>query len=238
MKTKELKNDPIAEKIVKAIAYIKNNPLVILSVLIGLTVFVFVVSNKLKNDERKEVEAKLASDRVMLELVNNGLNDPDFFNSFLKEKVEKLNRLYPKSEHVSYMSFILSNKDSIDFFNFISSIKNNISNDWFRAQAHLISGDYHSNMSDLKSALSDYKLALKYSTSNERKAYSNYKIGNIYFINKDFISALSFYESAEELIKMIISSNQNGAISRNLQFSSWSDRNSIALSKVKSLLKK
>ena len=238
MKTKESKNDPIAEKIVKAIAYIKNNPLVILSVLIGLTVFVFVVSNKLKNDERKEVEAKLASDRVMLELVNNGLNDPDFFNSFLKEKVEKLNRLYPKSEHVSYMSFILSNKDSIDFFNFISSIKNNISNDWFRAQAHLISGDYHSNMSDLKSALSDYKLALKYSTSNERKAYSNYKIGNIYFINKDFISALSFYESAEELIKMIISSNQNGAISRNLQFSSWSDRNSIALSKVKSLLKK
>jgi len=150
MKTKESKNDPIAEKIVKAIAYIKNNPLVILSVLIGLTVFVFVVSNKLKNDERKEVEAKLASDRVMLELVNNGLNDPDFFNSFLKEKVEKLNRLYPKSEHVSYMSFILSNKDSIDFFNFISSIKNNISNDWFRAQAHLISGDYHSNMSDLK----------------------------------------------------------------------------------------
>ena len=238
MKTKESKNDPIAEKIVKAIAYIKNNPLVILSVLIGLTVFVFVVSNKLKNDERKEVEAKLASDRVMLELVNNGLNDPDFFNSFLKEKVENLNRLYPKSEHVSYMSFILSNKDSIDFFNFISSIKNNISNDWFRAQAHLISGDYHSNMSDLKSALSDYKLALKYSTSNERKAYSNYKIGNIYFINKDFISALSFYESAEELIKMIISSNQNGAISRNLQFSSWSDRNSIALSKVKSLLKK
>ena len=238
MKTKELKNDPIAEKIVKAIAYTKNNPLVILSVLIGLTVFVFVVSNKLKNDERKEVEAKLASDRVMLELVNNGLNDPDFFNSFLKEKVENLNRLYPKSEHVSYMSFILSNKDSIDFFNFISSIKNNISNDWFRAQAHLISGDYHSNMSDLKSALSDYKLALKYSTSNERKAYSNYKIGNIYFINKDFISALSFYESAEELIKMIISSNQNGAISRNLQFSSWSDRNSIALSKVKSLLKK
>lgn len=238
MKTKELKNDPIAEKIVKAIAYIKNNPLVILSLLIGLTVFVFVVSNKLKNDERKEVEAKLASDRVMLELVNNGLNDPDFFNSFLKEKVENLNRLYPKSEHVSYMSFILSNKDSIDFFNFISSIKNNISNDWFRAQAYLISGDYHSNMSDLKSALSDYKLALKYSTSNERKAYSNYKIGNIYFINKDFISALSFYESAEELIKMIISSNQNGAISRNLQFSSWSDRNSIALSKVKSLLKK
>jgi tetratricopeptide (TPR) repeat protein len=238
MKTKESKNDPIAEKIVKAIAYIKNNPLVILSVLIGLIVFVFFVSNKLKNDERKEVEAKLASDRVMLELVNNGLNDPDFFNSFLKEKVENLNRLYPKSEHVSYMSFILSNKDSIDFFNFISSIKNNISNDWFRAQAHLISGDYHSNMSDLKSALSDYKLALKYSTSNERKAYSNYKIGNIYFINKDFISALSFYESAEELIKMIISSNQNGAISRNLQFSSWSDRNSIALSKVKSLLKK
>ena len=238
MKTKELKNDPIAEKIVKAIAYTKNNPLVILSVLIGLTVIVFVVSNRLKNDERKEAEAKLASDRVMLELVNNGLNDPDFFNSFLKEKVEKLNRLYPKSEHVSYMSFILSNKDSIDFFNFISSIKNNISNDWFRAQAHLISGDYHSNMSDLKSALSDYKLALKYSTSNERKAYSNYKIGNIYFINKDFISALSFYESAEELIKMIISSNQNGAISRNLQFSSWSDRNSIALSKVKSLLKK
>lgn len=238
MKTKELKNDPIAEKIVKAIEYIKNNPLVILSVLIGLTVFVFVVSNKLKNDERRELEAKLASDRVMLELVNNGLNDPDFFNSFLKEKVENLNRLYPKSEHVSYMSFILSNKDSIDFFNFISSIKNNISNDWFRAQAHLISGDYHSNMSDLKSALSDYKLALKYSTSNERKAYSNYKIGNIYFINKDFISALSFYESAEELIKMIISSNQNSAISRNLQFSSWSDRNSIALSKVKSLLKK
>ena len=238
MKTKELKNDPIADKIVRAIAYTKNNPLVILSVLIGLTIFVFLISNKFENDKINEAEAKLASDRVMLELVNNGLNDPDFFNSFLKEKVQNLHSLYPDSKHVLYMSFILNNKDSINFFDFITSIKNNISNNWFKTQAHLISGDYYSNNLDLKSALSDYKLALKYSTSNERKAYSNYKIGNIYLVNKDYNSALSFYESAEELIKMIASSNQNEAISRNAQFSSWSDRNSVALSKVKSLLKK
>ena len=56
---------------------------------------------------------------------------------------------------------------------------------------------------------------------------------NIYLIDEDYSNALKSFQSSDNLIKLINLSNESGTILRNPQFSSWSDRNSIALSKVK-----
>ena len=88
---------------------------------------------------------------------------------------------------------------------------------------------------DLDKAKNDYKKAIEYAQSDAQKGYSNYKLGNIYFELNQLEKALSSFEDAQFLLE---SSNENSGVSRNQQFSSWIDRNNIAMYKVKSLLKK
>ena len=83
--------------------------------------------------------------------------------------------------------------------------------------------------------MSDYRNAIKYSQSNAQKGYSNYKLGNIYFELNDLKNALLSFEKAQVFL---VTSNKNSGVTRNQQFSSWIDRNSIALHKVKTILKK
>tara|TARA_B100000427_G_C15028596_1_gene385810 strand:- start:171 stop:536 length:366 start_codon:yes stop_codon:yes gene_type:complete len=117
----------------------------------------------------------------------------------------------------------------------INDVKYKIENKWFKTQAFLVAGDYYADNNQLDLAKKEYKNAIKYSSSNAQKGYSNYKLGNVYFESGDLSNALSSFEKAD---KFFNSSKENVSLNRNQQFSSWIDRNSIALSKLKNILKK
>ena len=240
MKKEELKQDPVAEKIVAAVQFAKNNTV---SIFLGIVVIMLIVvglSYFNKTSEHYALESKLAVDEIMIQLINEGLNDPDYFNDKLNDQIDSIYKTYPDSKYIDYLAFILSkqNVDTISVASFIDKIniiKNKIDNKWFKTQAFLISGDYYSDNSQFDLAKNEYKNAVKHSQSNAQKGYSHYKLGNIYFELGNLNKALSNFEEASNFFDL---SKENSAVSRNQQFSSWIDRNSIALHKVKTILKK
>ena len=239
MKKEELKKDPVAEKLVAAVKYSKNNSSIIFLGLIVIVLIVVGISYYQNTSTKYQLDSKLAVDEVMLQLINDGLNNPDYFNDKLSQQIDSIYEAYPNSSYINYLAFVV-NKESSDssknlMIDKINSVKHKIDNEWFKTQAFLVAGDYYADNNQLALAKKDYKNAIKYSSSNAQKGYSNYKLGNIYFEEGDFDDALSAFERASQLFA---SSKENSALDRNQQFSSWVDRNSIALSKVKNILKK
>jgi predicted negative regulator of RcsB-dependent stress response len=239
MKKEELKKDPIAEKLVAAVEFSKNNSS---TMFLGLTIIISIfvgISYYQNSNEEYQLESKIAVDEVMLQLINDGLNDPDYFNEKLSQQIDSIYDNYPNSKYVNYLAFIV-NKQGSDttkalMIDLINDVKYKIENKWFKTQASLVSGDYYADNNQLDLAKKEYKNAIKYSSSNAQKGYSNYKLGNVYFESDDLSNALSSFEKAD---KFFNSSKENVSLNRNQQFSSWIDRNSIALSKLKNILKK
>ena len=239
MKKEELKKDPIAEKLVSAVKYSKDNSSIIFLGLIVIVLIVVGISYYQNTSTKYQLDSKLAVDEVMLQLINNGLNNPDYFNDKLSQQIDSIYEAYPNSNYINHLAFVV-NKESSDssknlMIDKINSVKHKIDNEWFKTQAFLVAGDYYADNNQLALAKKDYKNAIKYSSSNAQKGYSNYKLGNIYFEEGDFDDALSAFEKAHQLFSR---SKENSALDRNQQFSGWVDRNSVALSKVKNILKK
>ena len=240
MKNKELKSDVVAEKIVSFFAYIRKN----LYIFIGLICIsilalwwvdrTFHLFDSSLSDE-EDLNARMASDKIMLELINQGANNSDYINNILTQKIDSIYALYPDSDNIGYLGFMLSKEDEDLYKDNIDIMKNNIENDWFKTQAFLISGDYYSDNGNLNKAKEDYEKAIKYSATDAQKAYSYYKSGNVYLELDDFEYALSVFEKADKLFQK---SKQNQTLNRNQQFSSWIERNTVALNKVKNILKK
>lgn len=239
MKKEELKKDPVADKLISAIQFSKNNSIAIFSGLFIVVLIVISISYYQNSNNEHQLESKLAVDEVMLQLINNGLNNPDYFNDQLSKQIDSIYKLYPNSRYINYLAFIL-NKESSDtsrssMIDKINSIKYKIGNEWFKTQAFLVSGDYYADKKQFDLARNEYKNAIKYSTSNAQKGYSNYKLGNVYFELGDFNNALSSFKQADQFF---VKSKESSTLDRNQQFSSWVDRNSIALNKLKNILKK
>ena len=240
MKNKELKSDAVAERIVSIFGYIRKNlymfiGLICISILalwwVNRTLHLFDSSLS----EEENIKARMASDKIMLELINQGANNSDYINNILTQKIDSIYTLYPDSDNIGYLGFMLSKENENLYKDNIDIMKNNIENDWFKTQAFLISGDYYSDNEDLNKAKEDYEKAIKYSATDTQKAYSNYKLGNIYFELDNFEYALSAFEKADELFQK---SKQNQTLNRNQQFNSWVERNTIALNKIKNIFKK
>ncbi len=239
MKKEELKKDPVAEKLVAAVEFSKNNSS---TVFVGLAIIILIfvgISYYQNSNEEYQLESKIAVDEVMLQLINDGLNNPDYFNEKLSHQIDSIYNNYPNSKYINYLAFIV-NKQGADttkalMIDVINDVKYKIENKWFKTQAFLVAGDYYADNNQLDLAKKEYKNAIKYSSSNAQKGYSNYKLGNVYFELGDLSNALSSFEKAD---KFFNSSKENVSLNRNQQFSSWIDRNSIALSKLKNILKK
>ena len=239
MKKEELKKDPVAEKLVAAVEFFKNNSS---TVFVGLAIIILIfvgISYYQNSNEEYQLESKIAVDEVMLQLINDGLNNPDYFNEKLSQQIDSIYNNYPNSKYINYLAFIV-NKQGADttkalMIDVINDVKYKIENKWFKTQAFLVAGDYYADNDQLDLAKKEYKNAIKHSSSNAQKGYSNYKLGNVYFESGDLSNALSSFEEAD---KFFNSSKENVSLNRNQQFSSWVDRNSIALSKLKNILKK
>ena len=231
MKKQEIKNDPIAEKIVYFINYLKNNFKVVLLMTVILFIVVGFISYNSSLNEKNKINALKEVDKIMIELVSSGVNNFEITDS-IKNKINSLYGKYPNSEALSYLGLLIFNSDSTNNEEKINLIKNNISNTWFKTQAFLISGDYYSDIENYKTAKKDYKQAIKYATSNAQKAYSYYKLGNVYFEENNLEDALTQYEKADILF------NQSESLQSNIQFKDWSSRNKVALYRVQNLLKK
>tara|TARA_B100000945_G_scaffold289157_1_gene262013 strand:+ start:62 stop:781 length:720 start_codon:yes stop_codon:yes gene_type:complete len=239
MKKEELKKDPVAEKLVAAVEFSKNNSS---TVFVGLAIIILIfvgISYYQNSNEEYQLESKIAVDEVMLQLINDGLNNPDYFNEKLSHQIDSIYNNYPNSKYINYLAFIV-NKQGADttkalMIDVINDVKYKIENKWFKTQAFLVAGDYYADNNQLDLAKKEYKNAIKYSSSNAQKGYSNYKLGNVYFESGDLSNALSSFEKADRFFN---SSKENVSLNRNQQFSSWIDRNSIALSKLKNILKK
>ena len=104
MKKDELKRDPVAEKLLSAVEYIKNNNIKI----IGLIVFIVLIVSGIgyyQNSQNQLVfESKIAVDEVMLQLVNEGLNNPDYFNDKLNNQIDSIYMKYPNSKYIQTQS--------------------------------------------------------------------------------------------------------------------------------------
>ena len=239
MKKEELKKDPIAEKLISSVQFFKNNTSSMFLGLIAIILIVAGISYYQNANNQYQLESRLAVDEIMLQLINNGLNNPDYFNEHLNNQIDSIYKVYPKSKYINYLAFIL-NKETSDttknlIIDKINTMKHKIENEWFKTQAFLVSGDYYADNKEFDLAKNEYKNAIKYSSSNAQKGYSNYKLGNIYFELNDINNAFSSFEQADQFF---LKSKENSALDRNQQFTGWVDRNNIALSKLKNILKK
>ncbi len=228
-----LKSDIVAENIVGFFGFLKKNMPMFLGVVILLVIAIYVLIKQFPDTldsatvKKRNMETRMISDKVMLDLMNN-VNTPGY-DSILNTKINDID-----SENLDYLGFLLS-RDDKNYDSIMDLLKNNIENEWLKTQAFLISGDNHSDNGDLDKAKDDYKKAIEYAQSNAQKGYSNYKLGNIYFELDDLENALSSFEKADDFFE---SSKENQLLDRNEQFTSWVERNSIALSKTKNKLKK
>lgn len=239
MKKDEIKKDPIAEKLISAIQYSKNNSASILVGLIIIASIIIGLSYYQNLNNKYQEDSKLAVDKIMIELINNGLNDPDYYANNLSIQIDSIYKLYPNSKYINYLAFIINNESSDStkqlVIDKINSVKNSFENNWFKTQAYIVAGDYYADNLQYDLAKNEYNKASNFSDSNAQKGYSNYKLGNIYVELEDYSKALKSYEKASEFFDM---SKDNAPLTRNQQYSSWVDRNSVALSKIKNLLKK
>lgn len=239
MKKDELKRDPIAEKLLSAVEYIKNNNTKIIGLIVVIVLIVSGIGYYQNSQNQLVFESKLAVDEVMLQLVNEGLNNPDYFNDKLSNQIDSIYMKYPNSKYINYLSFIVYSEtsDSLksQIIDKITYAKDEIENSWFKSQAHYVIGDYYADNAMNENALSNYKGGIKYSDSDAQRAYGYYKQANIYFESNDYDNAYKFYQKADDLFTI---SKENPSLNRNQQFSSWVERNTIGLSKVRNLLKK
>jgi len=233
MKNKDLKSDIVAENIVGFFGFLRKNMPMFLGIVILLVIAIYVLINQFPDTldsatvKKRNMETRMISDNVMLDLMNN-INTPGY-DSILNTKINAID-----SENLDYLGFLLS-RDDKNYDSIMDLLKNNIENEWLKTQAFLISGDNHSDNGDLDKAKDDYKKAIEYAQSDAQKGYSNYKLGNVYFELDDLENALSSFEKADNFFE---SSKKNQLLDRNEQFTSWVERNSIALSKTKNKLKK
>jgi len=233
MNKSEIKRDPIAEKIVQFIAYLKNNLKLVFIILIILIGFVIAVSWNISINQDKEDKGLKEADKIMIKLISSASNNT--IDSSIKDSIDKLYINYPNSEAVNYLGLLLIELDSLDSSQRINSIKNNITNEWFKTQAFLISGDYYSDKLDYESAKKDYEKAIEYASSNAQNGYCHYKLGNIYFEMENLSLAMEYYKKADVFFN---SSKKSKSLERDVQFQSWNSRNKIALHRTENLLKK
>ena len=146
MNKDEIKRDPIAEKIVQFVAYLKNNSKLVFIILIVLVGFVIAISWNISANQNKDDMGLKEADKIMIKLISSGLNNTEDFS--IKDSIDKLYVNYPNSEAVNYLGLLSIQLDSLDDLQRINSIKNNITNEWFKTQAFLISGDYYSDELD------------------------------------------------------------------------------------------
>jgi len=170
----------------------------------------------------------------MIDFINSGGNLNDVSDDFISE-INNLFNDFPKSEEVSYLGILMLSNDSLVSRDRIQTIKNNITNDWFKTQIYIMSGDLYSDEKNYEDSLEDYKFALNISTTNAQKAYINYKIGLVNSELSNNEKSYSHHIKAKELFEK---SNEVRALSSDLLFKDWKSRNELSLNKLKIILKK
>ena len=179
-------------------------------------------------------------DKLMVNFINSGANISNLNSNYINE-IDSLNKIYPNSEEVNYLNLLILQSDSInnndvESYKYIANkLKNNITNNWFKSQAYLISGDLNSDDSNFEAALDDYLNSLKFSNTNLQKAYVNYKLGLMYDKLDDLDKSYKFHNNANDFF---VESNKLGSLKNDQQFNDWKTRNDIALNKLKIILKK
>jgi len=231
MKKDEIKRDRVAETIVHIVATLKNNLILVAIVIFALAVGVGLVSNNFEKNEAKETKSLKEADSIMIKLISSN----SVIDTNIQNDINSLYKKYPDSEAVNYLGLLLIKLDSSSKEQRINLIKNSITNEWFKTQAFLISGDYYSDNLDYKSAELDYNNAIKYASSNAQKGYCYYKLGNVYFEMNDLSKALDSYKKADDLF---VVSKKSESLNRDSQFQGWVSNNKIALHHTENLLKK
>ena len=201
----------------------------------GSSLFIDYIGMAIKSRKLKKIEEKVKAeaDKIMIKLISLASNNT--IDDSIKDSIDKLYLSYPNSEAVNYLGLLSIRLDSLDSYQRINSIKNNITNEWFKTQAFLISGDYYSDKLDYESAKEDYQKAIEYASSNAQNGYCYYKLGNIYFEMNNFDEAREYYKEADEFFNL---SKESESLERDAQFQDWDSRNKIALHRTENLLKK
>ena len=95
MNKDEIKRDPIAEKIVQFVAYLKNNSKLVFIILIVLVGFVIAISWNISANQNKDDMGLKEADKIMIKLISSGLNNTEDFS--IKDSIDKLYVNYPNS---------------------------------------------------------------------------------------------------------------------------------------------
>lgn len=239
MKKEEIKRDPVVDKILYFVSFLRNNLLTVLAALVLIIIVVFYVGNESSKNETARLNAIDAVDKIMVDLINSGVGIANLSNDFIS-KVDSLSNLYPSSEEVAYLNFLILQSDSAYSEN-IKSIEErfyileNISNDWFKSQVFLLTGDNLSDQGQYEKALYDYNNSLKFSNTNLQKAYVNYKIGLMYTKLDNYEKSYEFHNDANNIFTK---NDWSESVKNNAEYKDWKTRNDIALNKLKIILKK
>ena len=239
MKKEEIKRDPVVDKILYFVSFLRNNLLTVLAALVLIIIVVFYVGNESSKNETARLNAIDAVDKIMVDLINSGVGIANLSKDFIS-KVDSLSNLYPSSEEVAYLNFLILQSDSAYSEN-IKSIEErfyileNISNDWFKSQVFLLTGDNLSDQGQYEKALYDYNNSLKFSNTNLQKAYVNYKIGLMYTKLDNYEKSYEFHNDANNIFTK---NDWSDGLKNNAEYKDWKTRNDIALNKLKIILKK
>ena len=234
MKKDEIKRDPVVDKILGTVSYLRENIKFVIISLILLIAVILLVSRQSVINENKRINAIKSADSLIIDFINSGDKLADISDDFILD-INRLLNDFPDSEEVSYLGILMLSSDSLMSRDRIKTIKNTISNDWFKTQIYIMSADLFSDEENYENSLKDYEYALSISTTNVQKAYINYKIGLVNSVLTNNEKSYSHHLQAKDLFEK---SNELNALSSNLLFKDWMSRNEVALNKLKIILKK
>ena len=233
MKKDEIKRDPVVDKILGTVTFLRENIKYVIISLALLIVVILLVSRQSVINETNKINAIKSVDSVTLNFINSGDNLNDISDDFISDINELLND-FPESEEVSYLGILMLSSDSLISRDRIKTIKNTITNDWFKTQIYIMSADLLSDEGNYKDSLKDYEYALNISTTNVQKAYINYKIG---LVNSALLKKEKSYSNHIKAKEFFEKSSKNNALNIDV-FKDWKSRNEVALNKLKIILNK
>lgn len=171
MRKEEIRNDPVRDKIVQGINFIKENKNIIFWIIGSIAIIITSISYFQNINNLKHATASNIS----------GLAQNDFINGDKDKAIVKFQRVLDdyKGSNGALQSSIylladaLKDSDSVNLLDLLSSIINNIDDlddPILKSYIFKVKGDILLDQKDLSNAISNYKLASKYADSDLNKA--------------------------------------------------------------------
>ena len=86
MKKEEIKRDPVVDKILYIVSFLRNNLLAVSTSIVLIIIIVFYIGNESSKNEVARLNAIDAVDKLMVDFINSGANISNLNSNYIESK--------------------------------------------------------------------------------------------------------------------------------------------------------